>query len=62
MARQIAELIKRGENPAHITVIARHHKELIELLPYLYRQNLMVNYERHDDILEQDIMWRGRTY
>ncbi|QHU92928.1 UvrD-helicase domain-containing protein [Candidatus Saccharibacteria bacterium oral taxon 488] len=56
VARQIAEMIKRGEDPAHITVIARHHKELIELLPYLYRQNLMVNYERHDDILEQDII------
>ena len=56
VAQHIAELIKRGENPAHITVIARHHKELIELLPYLYRQNLMVNYERHDDILEQDII------
>ena len=56
VARHIAELIKRGENPAHITVIARHHKELIELLPYLYRQNLTVNYERHDDILEQDII------
>ena len=56
VAQQIAELIKRGENPVHITVIARHHKELIELLPYLYRQNLTVNYERHDDILEQDII------
>ena len=56
VAQHIAELIKRGENPAHITVIGRHHKELIELLPYLYRQNLMVNYERHDDILEQDII------
>ena len=56
VARQIAELIKHGKNPAHITVIARHHKELIELLPYLYRQNLAVNYERHDDILEQDII------
>lgn len=56
VAQQIAEMIKRGEDPAHITVIARHHKELIELLPYLYRQNLTVNYERHDDILEQDII------
>ena len=56
VAQQIAELIKRGEDPAHITVISRHHKELIELLPYLYRQNLTVNYERHDDILEQDII------
>ena len=56
VAQQIAELIKRGADPAHITVIARHHKELIELLPHLYRQNLIVNYERHDDILEQDII------
>ena len=56
VAQQIAKLIKRGENPAHITVIARHHKELIELLPYLYRENLTVNYERHDDILEQSII------
>lgn len=56
VAQQIAELIKRGEDPAHITVIARHHKELIELLPYLYREGLVVNYERHDDILEQDII------
>ena len=56
VAQQIAELIKHGADPAHITVIARHHKELIELLPYLYRQSLTVNYERHDDILEQDII------
>ena len=56
VAQHIAELIKRGEDPAHITVIARHHKELIELLPYLYREGLVVNYERHDDILEQDII------
>ena len=56
VAQQIAELTKHGEKPEHITVIARHHKELIELLPYLYRENLTVNYERHDDILEQDII------
>ena len=56
VAQHIAELIKRGADPAHITVIARHHKELIELLPHLYREGLVVNYERHDDILEQDII------
>ena len=56
VAKQIAELIKSGEKPENITVIARHHKELIEILPYLYRENIAVNYERHDDILEQDII------
>lgn len=56
VAKQIAELIKSGEKPENITIIARHHKELIEILPYLYRENIAVNYERHDDILEQDII------
>ncbi len=56
VAQQIAELIKCGEKPENITIIARHHKELIEILPYLYRENIAVNYERHDDILEQDII------
>lgn len=56
IAKQIAELIKNGEKPESITIIARHHKELIEILPHLYKENLFVNYERHDDILEQDII------
>lgn len=56
IAKQIAELIKNGEKPENITIIARHHKELIEILPHLYKENLFVNYERHDDILEQDII------
>lgn len=56
IAKQIAKLIKNGEKPENITIIARHHKELIEILPHLYKENLFVNYERHDDILEQDII------
>ena len=56
IAKQIAELIKNGEKPENITIIARHHKELIAILPHLYKENLFVNYERHDDILEQDII------
>ena len=56
IAKQIAELIKNGEKPENITIIARHHKELIEILLHLYKENLFVNYERHDDILEQDII------
>ena len=45
-----------ARNQKTITIIARHHKELIEILPHLYKENLFVNYERHDDILEQDII------
>mgnify|MGYP002507728796 FL=1 len=56
IAKQIAKLIKNGEKPENITIIARHHKELIEILPHLYKENLFVNYERHDDILELSLI------
>lgn len=54
VAEQIARLIKTGENPENIAVLARRHVELIELLPHLYQQGIRVNYEHHDDILEMD--------
>ena len=53
---QIAELIRNGTNPEHIAVLARRHNELIELLPYFAKHDIHVNYERHDDVLEQDIV------
>lgn len=54
VAEQIARLIKTGEKPENIAVLARRHVELIELLPHLYQQGIRVNYEHHDDILEMD--------
>ncbi|OYX43367.1 hypothetical protein B7Y94_01495 [Candidatus Saccharibacteria bacterium 32-49-12] len=56
VARQIAKMIQSGTPPEHIAVLARRHNELIELLPYLYSHGIMVNYERYDDVLEQDIV------
>lgn len=56
VAEQIQQLINNG-TPAHnITIIARRHRELIDIIPYLQTRGIHVNYERHDDILTQDIV------
>lgn len=52
LARQIADDISHGIAPESITVLARRHHELLELLPYLTKQNIPVNYERRDNVLD----------
>ncbi len=56
VAEQIAQHIKKGMKPETITVIARTHKELIQLSPYLSQQNILLNYERRDNVLELPII------
>jgi len=52
LAGEIARRIGDGAKPDSITVIARKHAELVELLPYLDAQGVAVNYERRDNVLE----------
>lgn len=54
IASDIKSRIAAGEKPSEITVLTRRHKELISLLPYLYQAGISVNYERHDNILDQE--------
>ncbi|MGK2896643.1 MAG: ATP-dependent DNA helicase [Candidatus Saccharimonadales bacterium] len=56
IAHAIAEDIKKGVKPGDITVIARHHKELVSLLPYLEEQGVTVNYERQENILDNEVI------
>lgn len=56
IASDIKSKIEAGQNPSEITIIARQHKEINELLPYLYNQNILVNYDRQDSVLESDII------
>lgn len=56
VVQSIENLVKDGVNPESIAVLARRHNELIELLPYLYDKNILVNYERYDDVLEIEII------
>ena len=56
LAHHIASAIKSGKSPDDITVLARKHSELLELLPYLYNEHIAVNYERRDNVLELPVI------
>ena len=52
IAQSIKERIKNGATPASIAVLARRHQDLVSLLPYLYHEDIAVNYERRDNVLD----------
>ncbi|HYG83995.1 MAG TPA: ATP-dependent DNA helicase [Verrucomicrobiae bacterium] len=52
LAKTIRKKIQAGHTPAEIAVLTRTHKEIMQLLPYLQREHIAVNYERRDNILE----------
>ena len=54
IAESIQENITKGIKPSEIAVIARRHSDLIALLPYLNRTNIAVNYERRDNVLDDE--------
>lgn len=56
LATSIKQAIESGESPSQITVIARRHSELVALLPYFASENIMVNYERQDNVLENELI------
>ena len=56
VARQIKQLITAGTPPEQIAVLARQHQELIGLLPHLAAERIPVAYERHDDVLEHELV------
>ncbi len=56
LAEHIASKIKGG-TPAHeITILTRRHHELVSLLPYLANAGVAVNYERRENILDNEII------
>lgn len=54
LVSMIEQEIKAGRSPADIAVIARKHKDLISLLPFLAKANIPVNYERENDVLASE--------
>lgn len=56
VANDIKSRIKSGEDPNEIAILTRHHKEIRELLPYIYQIDINVNYEHQDNILDQEII------
>ena len=54
IAESIQENITKGIKPSEIAVIARRHSDLIALLPYLNHGGIAVNYERRDNVLDDE--------
>jgi DNA helicase-2/ATP-dependent DNA helicase PcrA len=56
VADDIAARLAQGQQPCTIVVLARRHSELIGLLPYLHAHAITANYERRDNVLDNDIV------
>lgn len=52
IAKSVKKLIENGEEPSEITVLARRHSEIINLLPYFQHADVAVNYEKFDNALD----------
>lgn len=47
------EIAKKAKDPQHRTaVIARHHRQLKAMLPYLQQEKIALSYDRRDNVLE----------
>lgn len=56
VAENIFQLIQSGEKPENVAVIARRHSELVALVPYLQNKGININYERRDNVLENEVV------
>ena len=54
LVEQIRQQIKDSVSPGDIAVLARRHHELVALLPYFQSKGIAVNYERRDNVLENE--------
>lgn len=52
VAESIAKSISSGTKPAEIAIIARKHRDLEALVPFLEQQNIPISYERRDNVLD----------
>jgi DNA helicase-2/ATP-dependent DNA helicase PcrA len=52
LINSIKQQIADGQPPESIAVLARRHHEIISLLPYFADADILVNYERRDNVLD----------
>jgi DNA helicase-2/ATP-dependent DNA helicase PcrA len=53
VAKEIASLLKKGTDAKEIAVIAREHKQLIHLLPYLDALHVPYTYTRKENVFDE---------
>ncbi len=56
LVQSIRKQLDAGVKPSDISVLARHHRDIMRLLPALQQAGVNVNYERRDNVLELPII------
>ena len=56
IASDIKAKLQAGADPAEIAVIARNHKDLESLVPFLVQNQIAVKYDRSENILESEVV------
>ena len=56
LVESIKSDIKNGASPDSIAVLARRHHEIQALLPYLEQAGIRVNYERRDNVFDNEVV------
>lgn len=56
LVESITKQIAAGVKPADIAVLARHHRDIIKLLPSFASAKIHVNYERRENVLDMEII------
>lgn len=56
LVQSVKKQIDDGVKPTDITVLARHHRDIIKLLPWFTDAGIAVNYERRENVLDLDII------
>ncbi len=56
VSHKINELVGAGTDPSDIAVLAPRHRLLENLVPFLHKADIAVNYEKRENILETEIV------
>lgn len=54
VADAIRQRIADGQSPRSIAILARNHRQLTDILPYLHQAGLQSSYERRNNVLEAE--------
>jgi DNA helicase II / ATP-dependent DNA helicase PcrA len=54
IAQEVKQQIAQGTPPQHIAILARNHRQLLEILPFLRHAGISIDYERRNNVLEAE--------
>ena len=56
IVNDIKDKIQKGTKAGEIAIIARRHRDLVDMVPMLASQNIPIKYEKRENVLENEIV------